>query len=122
MDNQQQKRSIKGPLIIIGIIVLIIVIFIGSIYFFTYSKCGAGGSYTCDSENGCFCRYSFVCKDCKNASNPPDCNTFCQSKGKSSFTAYGQPTSNIPITNIKRLPNGSFDSEAGPIQFFCYCK
>jgi hypothetical protein len=122
MEDQTPKKSNKGPLIIIGIVIMVIVGLVGSAFLFSYFKCGSGGSISCSSGNGCYCLYSFMTKDSETKTQCPDCKDFCQTKGKSKFIAYGQPTQNIPISNIKRLPNESWDIETGPIQCFCTCK
>ena len=125
MENQQPKRSIKGPIIIIGIVLLIVVALFavpfGFIYFKSKAQCGEGGMLIGSANKGYYCVYHSICEDCQNASQCPDCSQLCESKGKIARESYCGPNQ-IDLTNkIKRGSEGNFYVEEGPVNCYCCC-
>ncbi|MDP7196802.1 MAG: hypothetical protein QF864_11510 [SAR202 cluster bacterium] len=125
MENQQPKRSIKGPIIIIGIVLLIIVALFavpfGFIYFKSKAQCGEGGMLIGSANKGYYCGYQSICEDCQNASQCPSSSQLCESKGKISRDGYCGPNK-IDLTNkIKRDSEGNIYIEEGPINCYSCC-
>jgi hypothetical protein len=123
MENE--KRSIKGPLIIIGIALIIIVALFavpfGIVYFKSKAQCGKGGMLIGSSNQGYHCGYHSICEDCQNATQCPDCNSICESKGKVERNGFCGPTK-IDLTNkIKQDSEGNFYVEEGPVNCYCCC-
>jgi len=121
----EEKRSIKGPLIIIGIVLIVVVALFavpfGFIYFKSKAQCGEGGMLIGSANKGYYCGYQSICKDCQNASQCPDCTTLCESKGKVKRDGCCGP-SKIDLTGtIKRTEDGQFYVEEGPINCYCCC-
>ena len=125
MENQQPQRSIKGPIIILGIVLLIVVALFavpfGFIYFKSKSQCGEGGLLIGSLNKGYHCVYPSTCEGCQDATQCPDCNQICESKGKVKRAGYCGPTT-IDLTNkIKRDSEGNIYIEEGPVNCYCCC-
>ncbi len=108
----QQRRSIKGPLVIIGIVLIVIVALFAIPFGFTYFKskaqCGEGGMLIGSANRGYYCGYHSVCEECENVDQCPDCFQFCESKGKVEREGFCGPTK---IDLMKE----------GPVNCYCCC-
>lgn len=125
MQDQQPKKSIKGPIIIISIILILLValfvIPLGVLYFKAKAQCGEGGRLIGSGKTGYYCGYESVCEDCQNVDQCSDCSQLCESKDKVKRDGSCGP-GKIDLTNaLKRDSEGNFYIEDGPINCYCCC-
>lgn len=125
MGNQPPKRSIKGPLIILGIILLIVILLIAIPYalisYKSKKQCGEGGRLLGSANKGYYCGYHSFCEECQNATQCPDCTDICESKGKIKRDGWCGPNS-IDLTGKIKVDNeGNFYSEDIPVNCYCCC-
>ena len=125
MENQQAKRSYRGPIIIIGIVLLIFVALFaipyGVIYFKSKARCGDGGMLVGSANQGYYCSYHSICDDCQSTSQCLDCSQLCNSKGKIARDDSCGPSKTDLTNKIKRDSEGNFYVEKGPIDCYCCC-
>ena len=121
-----EKRSIKGPLILLLIISIFVValfaIPFGVWYFISNNSCGENGILIGSFNEGWYCYYNVMCEDCQNSTQCPECGQFCESRSKVKRDGYCGPTE-IDITNAIKVDNeGNVHIEKLPLTCNCCCE